>query len=550
MIPTHTSSGSRQAMLSKASSSGSPETGSLEQANPGSGSFFATGPQHQLHQSNPTTAEHSPDAIPTLADPWMPAGSTTGTRQSLNGIGAQTGHNDDSYSRTSAACAAVSPNEPASSVTTNTRPMIDANASSHFNLAATTIIKQPSTFDVVLEDNLGNPAVSSLAEANAAWHNGTFAEMLASYAESFSLAPLSTQAVIVQAISSRIHQINGRFLERHGKGWKEISDKNSVFLGIARALFHQMQLINASTSPSVSVPQEATTTTTDATTTSSVSTSNDNQSLSDPTSTVLQNPDQTSVLQLYLEPMRSSDTMGQETFASVGRGSGSSPVIASRIANVSLPLMAACNAELTNYSHTVGKSKVAKRSKVVKKSALVSVVVKKQASSHNADGTFAHKRGGSPSGTSQRKRGTLSPEFKNKNVLTAAETISGFDPQTWFAEFGTLQSMNERAPQLVECISVDAIPRGVTVRPSGKWQAQFYFDGQSRYIGVFDGSHQAALAYECVHRLLAGYRELSRLKKPFAEKVLSKEETRKLFDNARLASVRAVTNPSLPASFE
>lgn len=38
--------------------------------------------------------------------------------------------------------------------------------------------------------------------------------------------------------------------------------------------------------------------------------------------------------------------------------------------------------------------------------------------------------------------------------------------------------------------------RGVTMRPSGKWQAQFYFSGKSQYIGVFDSREKAALAYE------------------------------------------------------
>jgi hypothetical protein len=41
-----------------------------------------------------------------------------------------------------------------------------------------------------------------------------------------------------------------------------------------------------------------------------------------------------------------------------------------------------------------------------------------------------------------------------------------------------------------------AILRGVTMRPSGKWQAQMYFAGKSRYIGVFDTREKAALAYE------------------------------------------------------
>jgi len=34
------------------------------------------------------------------------------------------------------------------------------------------------------------------------------------------------------------------------------------------------------------------------------------------------------------------------------------------------------------------------------------------------------------------------------------------------------------------------------MRPSGKWQAQLYFAGKSRYIGVFDSREKAALAYE------------------------------------------------------
>lgn len=40
------------------------------------------------------------------------------------------------------------------------------------------------------------------------------------------------------------------------------------------------------------------------------------------------------------------------------------------------------------------------------------------------------------------------------------------------------------------------LPRGVTQRPSGKWQAQMYFAGKSRYIGVFDTREKAATAYE------------------------------------------------------
>lgn len=40
------------------------------------------------------------------------------------------------------------------------------------------------------------------------------------------------------------------------------------------------------------------------------------------------------------------------------------------------------------------------------------------------------------------------------------------------------------------------------MRPSGKWQAQLYFAGKSRYIGVFDTREKAALAYEIAREML------------------------------------------------
>ena len=57
--------------------------------------------------------------------------------------------------------------------------------------------------------------------------------------------------------------------------------------------------------------------------------------------------------------------------------------------------------------------------------------------------------------------------------------------------------MNDKAAQLAA-----AILRGVTMRPSGKWQAQLYFAGKSRYIGVFDTREKAALAYEIAREKL------------------------------------------------
>jgi hypothetical protein len=42
--------------------------------------------------------------------------------------------------------------------------------------------------------------------------------------------------------------------------------------------------------------------------------------------------------------------------------------------------------------------------------------------------------------------------------------------------------------------------RGITQRPSGKYQAQMYFAGQSRYIGVFESKQKAAVAYEMIRK--------------------------------------------------
>lgn len=54
----------------------------------------------------------------------------------------------------------------------------------------------------------------------------------------------------------------------------------------------------------------------------------------------------------------------------------------------------------------------------------------------------------------------------------------------------------------IDLTDISTLPRGVTMRPSGKWQAQLYFNGRSRYIGVFDNARCAAFAYRIVHQRL------------------------------------------------
>jgi len=79
-----------------------------------------------------------------------------------------------------------------------------------------------------------------------------------------------------------------------------------------------------------------------------------------------------------------------------------------------------------------------------------------------------------------------------------------------------------------------AILRGVTMRPSGKWQAQLYFAGKSRYIGVFDTREKAALAYEIA-------REKLKSEKSSAEGgVMSPKRTEAAVNAARKAAFEGV----------
>ena len=43
--------------------------------------------------------------------------------------------------------------------------------------------------------------------------------------------------------------------------------------------------------------------------------------------------------------------------------------------------------------------------------------------------------------------------------------------------------------------------RGITLRPSGKWQVQYFWCGKSRYIGVFPSKEDAFAAYEVTRKI-------------------------------------------------
>jgi len=79
-----------------------------------------------------------------------------------------------------------------------------------------------------------------------------------------------------------------------------------------------------------------------------------------------------------------------------------------------------------------------------------------------------------------------------------------------------------------------AIMRGVTMRPSGKWQAQLYYAGKSRYIGVFDTREKAALAYEISRE------KLKTDKSPSDQSAQSVKETEANVNAARKAAFEGV----------
>lgn len=130
----------------------------------------------------------------------------------------------------------------------------------------------------------------------------------------------------------------------------------------------------------------------------------------------------------------------------------------------------------------------------------------------------------SPGGNKKAKKS--SPKKKNRSP----QPESPGDRQRSAASIQAVNAAsggkNDKAAALAA-----AILRGVTMRPSGKWQAQLYFAGKSRYIGVFDSREKAALAYEIAReKLKAGPTEAS----------LSAKSTENLVNAARKAAFEGV----------
>jgi hypothetical protein len=52
-----------------------------------------------------------------------------------------------------------------------------------------------------------------------------------------------------------------------------------------------------------------------------------------------------------------------------------------------------------------------------------------------------------------------------------------------------------------------SLPSRFLLAASGKWQAQFYFFGKSRYVGVYDTALQASVAYNAALHLSRKYKQ-------------------------------------------
>ncbi|KAL9185842.1 hypothetical protein ACHAXT_003619 [Thalassiosira profunda] len=82
--------------------------------------------------------------------------------------------------------------------------------------------------------------------------------------------------------------------------------------------------------------------------------------------------------------------------------------------------------------------------------------------------------------------------------------------------------------------------KGVTMRPSGKWQAQLYYAGKSRYLGVFESKEKAAMGYEVARELLSEGKERNG-KRIVGKETLSTEQMNVLLGLARYAAYKAVS---------
>lgn len=119
-----------------------------------------------------------------------------------------------------------------------------------------------------------------------------------------------------------------------------------------------------------------------------------------------------------------------------------------------------------------------------------------------------------------------------KKVKTASSQVNVTDRPKPAAVLSSIDTENSTKLDKAAALAA-AIMRGVTMRPSGKWQSQLYYAGKSRYIGVFDTREKAALAYEIA-------REQLKTDRPIEAGSISLKETEANVNAARQAAFDGV----------
>jgi hypothetical protein len=177
------------------------------------------------------------------------------------------------------------------------------------------------------------------------------------------------------------------------------------------------------------------------------------------------------------------------------------------------------------------KAKTAKKQSMVKTTNISKIGVKRPATTSAPKAPPSAKKAKKASSQSAPKKKNRSPPLVDKaERLAAAATIEAVNQASG--------GKNNKAAALAA-----AILRGVTMRPSGKWQAQLYFAGKSRYIGVFDTREKAALAYEIAREKLKSEKSAE------GGGVLSPKRTEAAVNAARKAAFEGVNerDPRLAA---
>lgn len=177
----------------------------------------------------------------------------------------------------------------------------------------------------------------------------------------------------------------------------------------------------------------------------------------------------------------------------------------------------------TMYSNapTPSEPESAKKGPKVKAVPAKATNVKRQISTPNTGDSKKRQKKSSSRKGGKRQRTTVTQPLSGPEREKSAATITAINAATG--------NKNDKAASLAS-----AILRGVTMRPSGKWQAQLYYAGKSRYIGVFDTREKAALAYEIA-------REKLKTDKPASEQsAQSLKETEANVNAARKAAFEGV----------